>query len=43
LYLQTDFGDENLQIKLRVLAPAPDWAVDPSLYKYSMNLVGRIK
>jgi hypothetical protein len=44
LYLQTDFGyDEKLQIKLRVLAPAPDWAVDPSLYKYSMNLVGRIK
>jgi hypothetical protein len=44
LYLQTDFGyDEKLQIKLRVLAPAPDWAVDPSLYKHSMNLVGRIK
>lgn len=44
LYLQTDFKyAEKLQIKLRVLAQEPDWAVDPSLYKYSMNLVGRIK
>lgn len=44
LYLQTDFGyDEKLQIILRVLAPEPDWAVDPTLYKYSMNIVGRIK
>jgi hypothetical protein len=26
-----DFGyDEKLQIKLRVLAPAPNWAVDPT-------------
>jgi hypothetical protein len=44
LYLQTDFGyDEKLQIKLRVLAQEPDWTVDPTLYKYSMNIVGRIK
>ena len=44
LYLQTDFGyDEKLQIKVRVLAPEPDWAVNPTLYKYSMNIVGRIK
>jgi hypothetical protein len=44
LYLKTDFGyDEKLQIKLRVLAPTPNWAVDPTLYKYSMNIVGRIK
>lgn len=44
MYLQTDFGyDEKLQIKLRVLAAEPDWAVDPTLYKYSMNIVGRIK
>ncbi|PKH66898.1 laminin G [Flavobacterium sp. ALD4] len=44
MYLQTDFGyDEKLQIKLRVLAQEPNWAVDPSLYNYSMNIVGRIK
>ncbi len=44
LYLKTDFGyDEKLQIKLRVLAQEPNWTVDPTLYKYSMNIVGRIK
>jgi hypothetical protein len=44
MYLQTDFGyDEKLQIKLRVLAQEPNWSVDPTLYNYSMNIVGRIK
>ncbi len=44
LYLQTDFGfDEKLQVKVRVLAPEPDWAVDPTDFDYSMNIVGRIK
>lgn len=44
IYLKTDFGyDEKQQIKLRVLAQEPDWTVDPTLYKYSMNIVGRIK
>lgn len=44
LYLQTDFGyDEKLQIKLRALAPEPDWAVDPTTFNYSMNIIGKIK
>lgn len=44
MYLQTDFGyDEKLQIKLRVLAPDPGWTVNPGAFKYSMNVVGRIK
>jgi len=44
LYLQTDFGyDEKLQIDLRVLAPEPNWTVDPTKFNYSMNIVGKIK
>jgi hypothetical protein len=44
LYLQTDFGyDEKLQIKVRVLAQEPTWTINPTDYKYSMNIVGRIK
>jgi hypothetical protein len=44
LYLQTDFGyDEKLQIKVRVLAQEPNWTINPTDYKYSMNIVGRIK
>ena len=44
MYLQTDFGyDEKMQIKLRVLAPDPGWTVNPGEFKYSMNIVGRIK
>lgn len=44
LYLQTDFGyDQKLQIKLRVLAPEPNWNVDPTNFDYSMNIIGKIK
>ncbi|WP_111706330.1 LamG-like jellyroll fold domain-containing protein [Lutibacter citreus] len=44
MYLQTDFGfDEKMQVKLRVLAPEPDWEFDPTDFDYSMNIVGRIK
>ncbi|WP_242607242.1 LamG-like jellyroll fold domain-containing protein [Flavobacterium sp. MEB061] len=44
LYLQTDFGyDQKLQIKLRVLAPEPNWNVDPTHFDYSMNIIGKIK
>ncbi|PXY46028.1 laminin G [Flavobacterium hydrophilum] len=44
MYLQTDFGyDEKMQIKMRVLAPDPGWTVNPGDFKYSMNIVGRIK
>ncbi|MGO4822419.1 MULTISPECIES: LamG-like jellyroll fold domain-containing protein [unclassified Flavobacterium] len=44
LYLKTDFGyDEKMQIKLRVLGQEPSWTVNPTDYKYSMNIVGRIK
>ncbi|OUD36219.1 LamG-like jellyroll fold domain-containing protein [Flavobacterium sp. FPG59] len=44
LYLKTDFGyDEKMQIKLRVLGQEPVWTVKPTDYKYSMNIVGRIK
>ncbi|MFT4804477.1 MAG: hypothetical protein ACI9YE_001681 [Psychroserpens sp.] len=44
LYLQTDFGyDEKLQVKIKVLAPEPDWEIDPADFDYSMNIVGRIK
>lgn len=44
LYLKTDFGyDEKMQINLRVLGQEPTWTVNPTDYKYSMNIVGRIK
>lgn len=44
LNLQTDFGfDEKLQIKLRVLAKDPLWAVNSSAFNQSMTVVGRIK
>ncbi|WDF57983.1 T9SS type A sorting domain-containing protein [Flavobacterium sp. KACC 22758] len=44
LYLQTDFGyDQKLQIKLRVLAPEPNWNIDPTHFDYSMNIIGKIK
>ncbi|KFF03191.1 LamG-like jellyroll fold domain-containing protein [Flavobacterium reichenbachii] len=44
LYLQTDFGyDQKLQVKLRVLAPEPNWNVDPTHFDYSMNIIGKIK
>jgi hypothetical protein len=44
MYLQTDFGyDEKLQIKLRVLAPEPEWEIDPTDFEYSMNVVGKVK
>jgi len=44
LYLQTDFGyDQKLQVKLRVLAPEPNWNVDPTRFDYSMNIIGKIK
>ena len=44
LYLKTDFGyDEKMQIKLRVLGQEPNWTVNPTDYKYSMNIVGRVK
>lgn len=44
LYLQTDFGyDQKLQTKLRVLAPEPNWDVDPTHFDYSMNIIGKIK
>lgn len=44
LYLKTDFGyDEKMQIKLRVLAPEPNWNVDPTHFDYSMNIIGKIK
>lgn len=44
LYLQTDFGfDQKLQIKLRVLAPEPNWSVDPTHFDYSMNIIGKVK
>ena len=44
LYLQTEFGyDEKMQIKVRVLAQEPDWTLNPTDYRYSMNIVGRIK
>jgi hypothetical protein len=44
LYLQTDFGyDEKLQIKLRVLAPEPEWEINPTDFKYSLNIVGKVK
>ncbi|WP_163411213.1 T9SS type A sorting domain-containing protein [Flavobacterium ajazii] len=44
LYLQTDFGyDQKLQVKLRVLAPEPNWSVDPTRFDYSMNIIGKVK
>ncbi|SHH56276.1 T9SS type A sorting domain-containing protein [Flavobacterium johnsoniae] len=44
LYLQTDFGyDQKLQVKLRVLAPEPNWNVDPTRFDYSMNIIAKIK
>ncbi|WP_281233899.1 LamG-like jellyroll fold domain-containing protein [Flavobacterium gelatinilyticum] len=44
LYLETDFGyDQKLQVKLRVLAPEPNWNVDPTHFDYSMNIIGKIK
>ena len=44
LQLQTDFGyDQKIQVKLRVLAPEPDWNVDATKFDYSMSIVGKIK
>ncbi|WP_040397028.1 LamG-like jellyroll fold domain-containing protein [Cesiribacter andamanensis] len=44
LYLKTDFNyDEKLMLDLRVLAPAPAWAVDPSAWEHSMNIIGKLK
>lgn len=44
LSLQTDFGyDQKLQVKLRVLAPEPNWTVNPTHFDYSMNIIGKIK
>ncbi len=44
LTLNTDYNyDEKLSLNVRVLAPAPDWSLDPSLFDYSMNVVGRVK
>ncbi|WP_299438656.1 LamG-like jellyroll fold domain-containing protein [uncultured Aquimarina sp.] len=44
LYLETDFGyDEKLQLEVRVLAPEPDWDVNPNDFEYSMNIVGKVK
>ncbi|MFV5690716.1 LamG-like jellyroll fold domain-containing protein [Flavobacterium sp. LT1R49] len=44
LYLQTDFGyDEKMLLKVRGLAQEPDWTINPTDYKYSMNIVGRLK
>lgn len=31
-------GEELLEVKLRVICPAPEWSVKPSAYKYSMNM-----
>jgi hypothetical protein len=42
--LKTYFGyDEKMQIKLLVLAPDPNWDVDPTAFDYSMNIIGKIK
>ncbi len=42
--LSSDFGyDEKLQVKLRVLAKAPDWNVTPTNFNYSLNIIGRLK
>ncbi|PCH77557.1 MAG: laminin G [Flavobacteriaceae bacterium] len=44
LYLKTDFGfDEKQQVKVRVLATEPAWDIDPSAFKYSMNIIGRVQ
>ncbi|MDO7171829.1 LamG-like jellyroll fold domain-containing protein [Mariniflexile sp. AS56] len=44
LYLQTDFGyDEKMQVKVRVLAPEPEWTINPTGFDFSMNMVGRVK
>jgi hypothetical protein len=44
LFLQTDFGfDQKLQLQLRVLAQEPDWALNPTDFDFSMNLVGKVK
>lgn len=44
LFLQTDFSyDEKMQINLRVLAPEPDWHIDPNDFENSMNIVGKVK
>lgn len=44
LYLQTDFAyDQKLPLKLRILAQEPNWSVDPKLFDYSMNIIGKIK
>jgi hypothetical protein len=44
LSLQTDFGyDQKLQVSLRVLAKEPDWKLNPNDFKYSMNIIGKLK
>jgi hypothetical protein len=44
LSLDTGYGFiEKLSIKLKVLAPAPDWSIDTDEFGSTMNIVGRIK
>lgn len=44
LSLETDYGfDQKLQLDLTVLKASPDWSVDPDHFKYSMNVIGKVK
>jgi hypothetical protein len=42
--LTTDFGyDEVLMLQVTVFSDAPDdWAIDPSMFEYSMNVIGQV-
>lgn len=42
LFIRTSWGDEPLDISLRVLCPEPDWAVNPNDFEYSMNIFGQL-
>eukprot|EP01029_Cantina_marsupialis_P023155 TRINITY_DN572_c0_g8_i1.p1 TRINITY_DN572_c0_g8~~TRINITY_DN572_c0_g8_i1.p1 ORF type:complete len:2842 (+),score=386.31 TRINITY_DN572_c0_g8_i1:11260-19785(+) len=44
LSLETDYGfDQKLQLDLTVLKSSPDWSVDPGDFRYSMNVIGKVK
>ena len=41
IYAESENGvNERLSLDLRVFKPAPEWAVNPEKYEYSMNAIG---
>ena len=44
LFLATDFGyDQKIQLNIDIINSGSDWVVDPALYNYNLNIIGKIK